>query len=267
MNSVVLPDGSVKGLGHLPPNRPCKLKAFKDAVPNPQLTNSEILTLINDPNRTSRRVLFGDTWIQQGNQGQYGSCNGWALASAASKIRYLGGLTDGMVLSGSYTYSKMNGGSDNGSSLSDDIDVLETYGAPPASVVTASMIYPRLQPENADQLAAQHKGLVMYSCETQQEVLSAIALGFPVVVCLQVAGQWENFSGTGILPSYSGQGNHAIHADGLVYQGGQFLLDCCNNWGLNWGDNGRALASWSSFAQPIESEPFIVVASISEGGQ
>lgn len=195
------------------------------------------------------------------------SCNGFAAASSLSKARYLRGFVDGLVLSGSYVYSKINGGSDNGSSPSDDIDALSTYGAPPVSLVTADMIYPRLQPPNADHEAAQHKGLVMYEANSQIEFYSGIAAGFIGVVALCANNVYSNWTGSGVMPVLRGQMNHANHVDDLVLVNGEIVCDTVNNWNVTWGDNGRALIPWGTFANICGVEtPFILIASTEEGG-
>ena len=263
LQSCIDTAGYSRRLGHKLPTRPTGLSRYS----GPLYSMADIQSIVTSPSWTNRRTLFDKTWVQKGDQGQYGSCNGWALAMCASKMRFLQGILDGVVLSGAYLYSKMNGGSDNGSSLADDIDVLTTYGAPSVDVVDNSMIYPKLQPSNADFLAAQHLGLNMTTCETQIEVYSAIAAGFLVVNCLCAGPNYAAFKGGNgnVLPVDRGQADHANHFDDLEMVNGTLLPRNVNNWNTTWGHEGWCYATWNSFAQPIASEPFIAIQGMTEG--
>lgn len=236
----------------------------------PILDDSDITKLITDPNRTPRRQVFDEHWIVEGDQGTHGSCNGWAGASVLSKTRWLRGLRDGLVLSGAYVYSKINGHRDSGSGLDQGMAELTNGGAPPASLVNKNMIYPELYAgvtPNPDQEATKHKGGQLYHCSTKQGFRSGIALGFLGVVAVQVAGGFQSFRGTGIMPAWGGQGNHAVHVDDMMMFNGTEVFDLVNNWNVTWGDRGRAKVTWDSFAQTFPIHSFYLIPTTTEAGE
>lgn len=262
-NVIVLPDGKVCGTGFTP-GIPPRLPRFAAALPHLQYTDSQILQILNNPGRVPASQTFDTHWVVKGDQKQHGSCGGFGLASSASKLRWRQGYRDGLVLSGSWLYAHMNNGQDNGSNPADDIQVLTTYGAPSVDTVDADMIFMNQMPAGAAQEAFRHKGLDMYNAETEQEVKSALAADLPVVVVVQVAGQFQNYNGQGLLPAYRGQGDHIVHCDDLKYVNNQWIYPGANNWGISWGNQGRFEAGWSSFAQTMQTFPFVVVASMQE---
>jgi hypothetical protein len=262
--------GNQRCLGCLPPQNSRVYCQSYAAAANPLYSMDQIKLMVTDPTRTRRRTVFDASWIKRGDQKNHGSCNGWATASAYTKIRWLRGFRDNFYGSGAYVYSKINGGQDEGSSLNDDIGELLKWGVCSDTIVTADQIFPQQQNvAAADADAANHKGLVAYHCTTQQELLSGLAAGFIAVVVVQVDDQQQfmNFTGSGILPAFRGTGNHAVHVDDLIWDGSQFLFDIANNWNLFWGDQGRAMGTWSSFQQTFNVHPFYLICSTNEGAQ
>lgn len=259
--------GITRRLGCLLPQNGNLVCSSYAAAANPLYDQNTIKQMVTDPTRTKRRSLFGPSWVKRGDQRSHGSCNGWATASAYTKIRWLRGFRDNWYGSGSYVYSKINGNRDNGSSLNDDIGELTKYGVCSDTVVTADQIFQaQMNVAAADADAAKHKGLVAYHCTTQQELLSGLAAGFIAVVVVQVAGSFQSYNGSGLLPAFRGSGNHAVHVDDLVWDGNQFLFDLVNNWNVTWGDQGRAMASWASFQQTFGVHPFYLICSTNETG-
>lgn len=250
---VIIVNGEERRLGCLPPTNLVMAGNPFVRSGRPVLDDSDIRKIIQ--NRTPRRQFFGDYWIRKGNQKQYGSCNGWATAMALSKIRWLAGIRDMLVLAGAYVYSKLNNGQDRGSNLSGDIAELIRWGAPSADIVTADMIYPHLQPKNADALALHHKGSVMYyvdgsTSDKLQQLKSGLALDGVIVFAVQAGSGFQTLR-RGIAGVDNGQGNHAIHADDLILDGSDILFDSANNWDLTYGDNGRAGLHKESLEQTL----------------
>lgn len=236
---------------------------------HPLWDDSDILKAIQDPNRRISRKLFGDAWIA--NQLSFSSCNGWAAAVALSRARKLRGLPDipgsSPLLSGSYVYSKINGGRDNGSMPEDGMKEIQANGAPPASLVTAPMIYPRLQPPNADSEAAKRKGLAAWKVQTKQGFRTALAAGFPVIIVVQAGNNWQKLNSIGIAGVSPGSGDHAVIADDILIVGGTEVYDQANHWGLSYGTRGRAYLVWDHFASTFNRFPFYAVGSTEEAGE
>lgn len=249
LGSLLIPDGFV-----------CAFPVYEDE--QTVWDDAQIRKVITDPNRTPRRATFGKKWIQ--NQGSHGSCNGYALAGALAKSRYLRGIQDGLILSGAYPYSKMNGGRDNGSALEDGLKVGQEFGCPPESLVPWSMIYPRMQPANANSEAAKHKAKVCYRAKTLQGLRTGLAQEFTAIVAVHAGGSFQKLNSKGIAGVSSGSGNHAVHVDDLCIVGGTMVYDMANSWGLGYGTEGRAYLTNDTFAGTFRNHAFYLIGSTEE---
>lgn len=254
---------NVRSLGTLAPPEGF-VSAFKVfEKEQPIYDDADIRRMILDPHRASRRnKLFGPSWIQ--NQFSKGSCNGYASAGSLAKARRLRGIRDNLLLSGSWLYSLMNGGRDNGSMLEDGLQFVQSHGICPASLVPWDMIYQHQMPANAKTEAAKHKGLVCFAVKTKQGFRSALAAGFPVIVAVQAGGNFQRLDAKGIAGVDSGRGNHAIHCDDICIINGSEVYDTCNSWGLGYGDQGRAYSRWESFEQTFGTHTFYAIGSTEE---
>ncbi len=242
------------------------MAAFETEFPNNVLEDADIKKLLTDPDRTPRRSIFDSEWVRKGNQGSKGSCNGWAGAMVLSKTRYLRGFADKTVLSGSYVYSWINGGRDNGSQLIDGMNELMAHGSCPMEMCGPNTIW-RQDTKPFDAEAAKHRGLQCFEAQTKQGFRSGIALGFLGVVAIQVDSRFQSFKGSGILPPAGGSGNHACSVQDAKYINGTEVFDFQNNWGLGWGDQGMAWVTWDSFAQPFTVHRFYLIPSTQETGE
>ena len=252
--------GIIRKLGLLmPTGEPLLMAKAYETLAYPILTDAEIIKLISNTERIPARQLFDDHWVKEGDQSTHGSCNGWMTASMLSKIRWKRGIRDGVVMSGSYIYAWINGNKDQGSSLSKDVDILTKYGAPPASLVPANLIYRKQMPKSADAEAAKHKGFVMYYTDDLQAWKSGVALGGVGGMAVQVDSRFKNYSGNGIVPPAHGGGNHAVHADDIVTYKGELCIDSPNNWGLGWGNKGRGLFSFDSVEETSKVHKFWIM--------
>jgi len=256
--------GVVRRLGTLISD-PMKLRAmtpYSEAFPNKIFDPSDIRRIIADPNRLNRRATFNARW--RTDQKSHGSCNGFAIANCAKKIRFLRGIDDGWIPSGAYSYSKMNGHRDNGSAIVDDVEVAQKWGFAPADLVTWDMIYPESQPANADAEAAKHKGILAYITYEIVEVLSALAVGFPCVVVAMAGNRFLQLDSDGIAGVDNGVGNHAISSDDVVDIKGSLVLDTENSWGTSYGTQGRMYLRQESIAQTIKAHGVCVLPSMDE---
>ena len=184
-------------------------------------------------------------------------------AAIASKLRFLRGFHDGLVLSGSYIYSLINGNQDNGSALQDDIGVMTDHGAPSIDSCPNTIIY-RSQTTKFDSEASHHKCDVWLPVKTLQGWKSAIYLGALGGSAVDVNSAFMNFHGTGICPHGSGSGNHAVHVDQLVIYQGSLCADSPGNWNETWGDKGRGLFHMDAYANTFPNHQFYVGFSTAE---
>lgn len=265
IDEIIDETGEVRRLGSLaPPAGFVSLfRVWEDE--KPIWDDSDIRRAIIDSDRTPRRKIFGKRWIQ--NQRSHGSCNGYAGAGALSRARWLRGLQDGLILSGAFIYSLINGGRDFGSALEDGLRVIQSHGAPPEELVPWDQIYPNQQPRNAKAEAAKHKGLTCYAAKTKQGFRTGIAAGFVGIVAVHAGGRFQRLNDQGIAGVDSGRGNHAIHVDDMALKGGTEVFDSVNSWGLTYGDEGRAYLTWDSFEQTFGTHTFYLIASTQEAGQ
>lgn len=240
------------------------LKAFAEV--HPLFTNDQLRSILANPNRVPSRQRFDKTWIL--DQKSYGSCEGHAEAGALQRTRIRRGFQDKILLSGGYAYSKVNGGNDNGAALEDGLKAIQQFGICPLSLVTADMIYPHLQPANADAEAAKHKASVAYHLPDWQNVLSALAADFDIIVAISAGQHYSNTShSTGMAGVDNGSGNHAVCCDDYVEINGEFWVDSPGSWNTGLGIDGRVFLSQGSFQQTIQHHTFYAVASMNEAGQ
>lgn len=188
----------------------------------------------------SRRAMFGNEFVN--DQGQYGACVGYSAAQSQMKERVLRGASF-QKLSGAYIYDQINGGRDNGACITDSLGVLLTKG------VCLDSDYPihpnfntRVQPPSISRFKLE-AGLTLTSFD---EMVTALLMGLIVQYPIQVGNPaYNSFNSDGVCGFSRGQGNHSVHADGVAFIGGTWLLDHAGTWGLGWGPwkNGRAYHS------------------------
>lgn len=169
--SLCKPDGFVSAF-----------RTFEDEVP--VWSDSQIRAALTDPRRRVARKVFGDKWIP--NQGPFGSCNGFAAANAFSRARYLGGLQDGAQFSGSWIYSLINGGRDQGSMLEDGMRVAMEVGFVPSSDCPYDQIFPQQQKRGLREIAAANKAVDCYAVQTLQGLRTAGAAGYMLIVAVHL---------------------------------------------------------------------------------
>lgn len=186
-----------------------------------------------------------------GDQGQQGSCVGWATTYALKS--YQEGVEMGWALntpsrlfSPAYVYNQINGGQDNGSQIYDALDLIINQGA----ATLASMPYSdnnfTTQPSQAARNeAAQFKGVKRSTLNGISDIKGALAQRKPVVLGIEVFDQFYQLKGSNSVynstaGSNTGQhGKHAITAVGYDNNhpsGG--ALRVINSWGTQWGDKG-----------------------------
>jgi hypothetical protein len=259
---TIIVNGRKRKLGTLKPPAGfvSSLPVFESAV---EPLDDSTLTRIAKSNSATGRTMFDSSWIM--DQGQYGSCNGWAGASALSRARVRRGLKR-VNLSGAYLYSLINGGRDNGSMLDDGMRTLQSRGCATLDSVKSNQIYPsKYDRKKADREAAKHKSFEAYQIGSREGLWTALALGFDVVVAVHAGNAFSNIDRNGIAGVNNGGGNHAVMADGLLYAGGEIVADGANSWGTRWGDRGRMLLRWKHFEQTIGVHAFYSIRSSIDG--
>jgi hypothetical protein len=262
IDEIVDEDGNVRRLGSLAPPEGFVSSFQTFEAEHPVWEDVDILRVAKDKDRTPRRILFGQDYVQ--NQRSHGSCNGYAASGALRKASVLRGNINVPPLSGAFIYSLINGNRDQGSALEAGLRVVQKDGAPSESLVPWNMIYRKQQPANAAQEALKRRGLAAYAVQTKQGFRTALAAGFPVIVAVQAGSRFQRVNQQGLIGADDGRGNHAIHADDICFIGGTEVYDNVNSWGVQYADKGRGYATWDSYAQTFKTHTFYAIASTQE---
>ena len=182
-----------------------------------------------------------------GDQGQQSSCVGWAVGYALKT--YEERVEIGWSLepqehrfSPAYIYNQINGGMDNGSRISDALDLVVNQGVATLDETPYSDQDFLTQPTDAArQEAAQFKGKSWQTANGTLEIKNALANRLPVVIGIPVFEEFEHLSGPdSVYNTFNGafKGGHALTIVGYDDDryGGAFRI--INSWSQNWGDNG-----------------------------
>jgi len=255
-------NGRMRKLGTLKPDAGfvSSMPVFESRV---EPLDESTLVRIAKSNTATGRTMFDSSFIQ--DQGQYGSCNGFAGAAALTRARIRRGLKR-VNLSGAYLYSLINGGRDNGSMLDDGMQALQSRGCATIETVKSHQIYPsKYDRSKADREAAKHKALECYQIGSREGLWTALALGFDVVVAVHAGSQYSQLDVNGVSGVNRGNGNHAVICDGLMYAGGEIVGDSPGSWGVRWGEKGRTKLRWRHFEQTIGVHSFYAIRSSTDG--
>lgn len=241
--SAVVINGRVYRTGCNPVDDVGKLKAvpnLKD-VQLPVVTRLEAEDYCNTKTFVARNV-FISAWI--GNQGNAGSCNGYAAAKAMQRARARRRLKF-VALSGEGVYGQINGGRDNGSQLVDGMRAISETGVPTEKLIPPrTIIYERNFPQSWNQEAGRFKADECYQLLDEWDVVTALVLGFDIVVAVHVGSGWNNDDANNVIPQSPGPGNHAVGVDDIRYRNNQFEFEHYGSWGTGIHQQGRAFLTW-----------------------
>jgi C1A family cysteine protease len=205
-------------------------------------------------------VDLRQSWWSVGDQGQTGSCVGWASADGVARYHMVaaGKLNKNQMLSpryvwmasketDEYTLRPESFVEEAGTSLKGAMDVCRKFG-----VATLAMLPFRISTlmytggENTFYAAAAQLRIASYFNlrKNLNQWQSWLASHGPILAGLNVDQTWDNATTTkGNLDTYlpkTARGGHAIAVVGYTATG-RFIIR--NSWGPAWGDNGFAYAS------------------------
>lgn len=176
------------------------------------------------------------------DQGDKGACNGHATATAVELSRWVHGQKH-TPLSGWFPYAILCNGIDEGSSISDSLQLIKSKGLAPESDVKYGTIDPKLLTKNAYNDALNYKCEFGSILETWEQIMSAVQLRLGGVnLSIYVPdGDW-NVDSEGVVPAPRGDGNHAICVGHGVkkLKNGQWAIKWQNSWSDQWGVKGYA---------------------------
>ena len=201
---------------------------------------------------------FLDVFTAKANQGPTSGCNGGSVANNKTLARFFAGIHDGTVYSGSYSYSWMNHGQDNGSTLADGYQEACLHGYVSVDLCPWSMIY-RKQTAQFDALAAQDLAVGPWPVRTQLGFLNNAAKGHLQTVAIEAGPQIDRVGPDGMAArSDSGMGNHAVtQMDAEILPSGDIGYWLYLDWGPKHANNGFVCVTWDShLAQTYQRHQF-----------
>lgn len=177
---------------------------------------------------------FGKKFIN--NQVSSSGCVGGSGAQGIMRQRAIRGQ-EFIVLSWASLYAQINGGSDQGASIVDAMAALESTGIS----TEATMSYPDIFniPAAAKAEMPRFKEDLAITITTFEEAVTALLMGLIPQFPIYVGSKFERFDGNGAAGlDRSNNGNHSVHAGGLEFVSGIWLLRMPNSWDVSWGPFG-----------------------------
>jgi hypothetical protein len=172
-------------------------------------------------------------------------------------------------LSNSYTYSRINQGRDAGAMLADAMRDIEARGVCKAETCGPDAIFPsQYNRQKADAEATRFRARECYAIrprdfdstdELKRAFWSALCLGFKAGIAIQAGDSFDTRQANGISGVDRGNGNHAVHCDGIVWIDRKPVATGQNTWFGTWNGDGRMLMEWAHFDQTIGVHEFYAV--------
>ena len=200
-----------------------------------------------------------------GDQGDQGSCVGWAVAYALKSYheeteRQWGLDTNKHLFSPSFIYNQIKlSDCRGGSTYIDALNLLRRDGVAVLSDFPYTSNDCSKQPSNADRQKARHFAVADWrrvNVQDEVEIKTQLASGFPVLIGMIVDDVFKKL-GPGTYEKFTGPnlGGHAVVVVGYSDQKKAFKI--INSWGTGWGDNGYGWLSYSGF-RSVTREGYIV---------
>lgn len=201
-----------------------------------------------------------------GNQGSQGSCVGWATAYALKsyqeKVEEQWSFSKATTFSPAWIYNQINGGQDQGSLISEALQLIVSKGAATWQTMPYDDGNYRLQPGIAAfNEAAAYKGASWNRINGVQQMKAALANRTPIVVGISVFESFYAISGSSAVYNSATGNNLGGHAVTIVgyddsRYGGAFKV--INSWGINWGDNGYFWLPYSMIST-VMNESYVLL--------
>ncbi len=177
--------------------------------------------------------------IKVRDQGQQGSCNGYATAAAGEGVRFVQGF-EHVPLSGSYVYSILCRGRDAGSNILQAYKLAGDRGLAPDALVRAGTLNPNSLTAEAHAAAGRFRLEFGAAYQSWRQVVSAVMLREVLNLSVCVLNRFSFLDDEDVAGVDRGVGNHAVCVGlGLRHSSrwGWMVL-CRNSWGTRWGRLG-----------------------------
>lgn len=204
----------------------------------PSLTLRAQRTLAAIPEQDWIEFAYEGVPVKVKDQGQFGACNGHAVATSAEIARWIAGLGH-VDLSAWFIYAILCNGRDVGSSIAEGLDLIRREGICPEADVPWGTINPRNLTQQSHQHAGRFKVEIGASLPDFDAMMSATQQGRPgnFSICADSFGRLDADG----CPGYSRGGcNHAVTYGLGAKKGrdGKWMILCQNSWRVDWGLNG-----------------------------
>lgn len=187
------------------------------------------------------------------DQATHGSCTGHAGVAALDIVRRQAG-DEPVLLSCTFPYSLVNGGRDNGASVSSVLKVLEQVGTCTFAECGTDQIFQNQYPQSCFETAKKYKAVQAFMCNSFEELCEAVNQGFPVAFGIEIGQNFSRLSDDGVCPPpMTVIGGHALCGIGLKQsRTGTWLIKFQNSWTAQWGLGGYAFLSKGSFDNYVD---------------
>lgn len=218
-------------------------------------------------------VDLRESWWSVGDQGQTGSCVGWALADGVLRWHYvkLNRLSKAIQLSVRHLWvsAKETDIFDtrpttfieaSGTSLKAALTIAKNHGVVTETVLPFAGNKRFKGSENEFYGLAATRQIKRYFDLTRNQKAwkKWLAQNGPLLTCLDVDSSWENADSTGVLDKYDSSSTIGGHAVAIVgYTPSHYIVR--NSWGTSWGDGGFAYVS-HSYARQAFTEVYGIAA-------
>lgn len=194
-------------------------------------------------------------WLNQAHdQDGVGQCNADATTGAMESQRIKQGLPY-VALSAGDLYGRINGGSDNGSTLEDGLKESLDNGVGTVASYGGDVWSRNKHGVSSDE-RNRFRVLEAYLCPTFDHCFSAVLQGFDLISGVM----WhDNFNPDrdGWLPrtGRGSGGGHAVHGFKPTYRGNDFGIWHQNSWGDSWGLKYQGMGGLCVFPESLYSGP------------
>lgn len=248
-----------------------------NCVPSQKTENDWVLSHAQEAGHLSSAqvippsVDLREPWWQIGEQGDTGSCVGWATADAVLRWHFVkaGWLAENERLSPRFIWMASK---ETDEFVSQPTTFIDTYGTSPKAALEIARkfgcVREELLPFNSGKLyqgsvetfyatAAQLKIASYFNlCTNLTDWKKWLATNGPILTRLEIDENWYNAAANGgnldnYLQDTAKSGGHAVAIVGYTPD----RLIVRNSWGTSWGDNGFAYPSLS-YAQAAFTEGY-----------
>lgn len=205
------------------------------------------------------RVILPDYFPAPGNQGNQGSCVGWAIAYAARS--YYQGVAEGRkveranAFSPAYIYNQIRsdpGSCDGGSNVVRALNLVTREGVARLSDFPYSEKNCEQMPSNEVRASARRHTIRRWSSIKPGDIegiKGALYKGHPVIVAMMVSPTFDQIQGPAI---YADEGTNSTGGHAMVivgYDDHRRAFKLLNSWGEAWGERGYGWVGYRAMAQ------------------